>query len=124
MSIQLPAIHRGHIYWVQLPAAFGRELNGKRRPVVVVSTNRINHGPGGLTVIVIPGSTTKAEYRNIVHVTPDPGNGLKADTYFQCHQARAVDRQRIVSESVGKLTSDELRRIEESVAYVLGLVLK
>jgi mRNA interferase MazF len=64
-------ILRGEVYFVELGPKKGKELNDKRRPVVVLSINDINRKP--LVVTIIPGKTynpAKPCYPNEVKVDP------------------------------------------------------
>ena len=115
-------VERGEIYFVYLDPAFGREAGGyKVRPVVVLSINDINNKP--LVVTVVPGtSKVDRRYRNTVVVPPTTENGLTADTSFECHQLRAIDKGRLTGRSIGRLSQQHLRQIEEAVKYSLGLL--
>jgi len=135
-------LRRGQLYFITLDPVIGREIGTrglelahtlaeglapeeigpiKRRPVVVLSINWLNRRP--LVGVVVPGSSSRPprEYRNVVAVRPSRINGLTIDTYFQCHQLRAVDHSRFLTEPVGWLSANDLRRIEQAVAFVLGL---
>ncbi len=112
-------IKRGDIYFVDLDPVVGRELGKKERPVIVLSINDINMKP--LVVSVIPGTTTPSQFRNTVQVEPGRSNGLKKDTYFQCHQLRALDHTRFNSQRVGVLSAAEITKIESAVKFSLGL---
>jgi mRNA interferase MazF len=116
------AIFRGEVYFVQLGPTIGREIDAKRRPAVVVSTNVINSKP--LVVVVIPGtsrSSARLAHRNEVEVEPSSTNGLSAPTLFQCHQIKALDHSRFDQPPVGVLSSRELDALERSIKSTLGL---
>src|SRR5947209_1842145 len=86
------SILRGEVYFVELGPTRGKELDAKRRPVVVFSINSINNKP--LVVTVIPGTTHKAGkpvFKNQVRVEPSLENGLKYPTLFECTQIKALD---------------------------------
>jgi len=117
------AIWRGEIYFVNLGPVIGREIDQKRRPVVVLSINDLNSKD--LVVTVVPG--TKAgkkpvHFKNVVLVPSTPTNGLSSDTIFQCHQLRALDHSRFSSSASGTLTLQELTQIEDAVRFSLGLM--
>ena len=117
-------INRGEVFFVDLDPVLGREIGGnKSRPVAVLSINDINVKP--LVVTVVPG--TKAadkpvHYRNVVVVAPTPTNGLAMETIFMCHQIRAIDHRRFTSPPVGRLSGEDVLRIEEAVKFSLGLL--
>jgi len=113
---------RGQIYFVSLDPTVGREMSGnKRRPFLVVSINAINRKP--LTVLGVPGSSVapKRRFRNMVAVAPSRLNGLRNTTYFTCHQLRAIDQERFVSEACGWIEQRDLVRIEDSIRFCIGL---
>jgi mRNA interferase MazF len=116
-------IRRGQVYLVYLDPAFGHEMGGyKMRPVVVLSINDINDKP--LAVTIVPGTSDKGKpvnLRNVVRVEPRPQNGLGIPTLFECHQIRALDKGRFVGQPLGSLADDDMRRIEKSLKYALGI---
>jgi mRNA interferase MazF len=116
------AIRRGELYFVELGPTRGRELDTKRRPVVVLSIDEINRLP--LVITVIPGGTRaagKRVFRHEVEVTPSPANGLKHPTIFQCFQIKALDHSRFDEARVGEMDDEDLRKIEAVVKLCLGL---
>jgi mRNA interferase MazF len=116
------AIHRGEIYFVELGPTRGRELDTKRRPVVVLSIDDINTKP--LVVVVVPGGTRPAGkpiYRHEVKVDPSATNGLLQSTIFQCIQIKALDHGRFDRGSIGEMSAEDLQRIENTVRLCLGL---
>ncbi len=117
------AILRGDIYFVELGPTRGKEIDLKRRPVLVLSINDINWKP--LVVTVIPGGTRspgKRIFRHEVKVEPTLANGLKQPTIFQCFQMKALDHSRFESPRVGIISAEDLRQIEETVRLCLGLI--
>ena len=117
------AILRGEIYFVELGPTRGKEIDMKRRPVVVLSINDINRRP--LVATVIPGGTRSPEkrvFRHEVKVAPSAANGLKYPTIFQCFQIKAIDHSRFGSAPAGQISADDLLKIEETVKLCLGLL--
>jgi mRNA interferase MazF len=87
----MSSISRGQIYFVELGPVRGREIDDKRRPVLVLSINDLNSKP--LVVTVVPGTKAankSTHFRNVVLVAPTTTNGLLCETVFQCHQIKAV----------------------------------
>jgi mRNA interferase MazF len=116
------SIRRGEVYFVYLDPVVGHEQGG-RRPVVVLSINRINDKP--LVVTVVPGTTARDDlkaYRNIVRIEHTAVNGLSAPTVFLCHQLRSLDRSRFSGGAAGSLSGQDIYRIEKSVKYTLGIL--
>ena len=116
------AIARGEIYFAELGPTRGRELDTKRRPVVVLSIDYLN----GMSpvVVVVPGTSAKSHRRafsNEVQVDPAEENGLTNPTLFQCQQIKALDKGRFTQDRIGVLSEDDLLAIEDCVRYCLGL---
>jgi mRNA interferase MazF len=108
---------RGEIYFVELGPTRGRELNDKRRPVVVLSINDINRKP--LVVTVVPGKTYlsgKPIFMNQVMVNPTLLNGLANITIFECMQIKALDHGRFDRD-----TAEQLLEVETAIKRCLGL---
>jgi mRNA-degrading endonuclease toxin of MazEF toxin-antitoxin module len=115
-------ILRGEVYYVELGPTRGRELDLKRRPVVVVSINDINLKP--LVVAVVPGTThvtARRVFRNQVKVDPTSENGLTNSTLFDCIQIKALDYSRFDRGPVGRLSSDDMIHVVETIQFTLGL---
>ncbi len=118
----MQVIRRGEIYFVELGPVRGKEIDDKRRPVVVLSIDFLNSKP--LVVTVVPG--TKAgnkpgRYKNEVVVPATDANGLACDTILQCHQLKALDHTRFTSAAVGMLEEKHLVNVEHAVRFSLGL---
>jgi mRNA-degrading endonuclease toxin of MazEF toxin-antitoxin module len=115
-------ILRGEIYFVELGPTRGKELDLKRRPVLVLSINDINLKP--LVVTVVPGGRKppdKPIYRHEVKVEPSESNGLEAPTFFQCFQIKALDHGRFDRPRAGVISDKDLLNIERTVQLCLGL---
>ena len=106
-------VRRGEIWWVDLDPTRGGEIN-KRRPAVVLSADGLNRARR--TVVVAPLSTGPSPRPPIVVATPSAGVGSVAI----CDQLRAVDKSRLVRGD-GRLSSDDLRAVQEGVRQVLAL---
>lgn len=114
---------QGEVYFVELGPTRGKELDRKRRPVVVVSVDEINSKP--LVAIVIPGKTrqpNKPPFRNKVLIEPSGDNGLENPTLFQAFQIKALDHARFDRPAVGKLPLDDLDKIFATLKLCLGLL--
>ena len=104
-------LKRGEIYWVRLNPTVGSEIN-KTRPCVVLSVNPINNVRK--SVVVVPLTSRGPERLPLVV-------GLQASKSFAvCDQIRTVARQRI-GRSQGRLSSDDLTKLEVNLRTVLGL---
>jgi mRNA-degrading endonuclease toxin of MazEF toxin-antitoxin module len=117
------AIFRGEVYFVELGPTRGRELDGKRRLVVVVSINDINIKP--LVITIVPGKTHRPGkpvfIKSEVKVEPTPENGLTAPTVFQSMQIKALDHSRFDRGAVGSLSVAQMSDLEKALRRCLGL---
>ena len=115
-------ILRGKLYFVELGPTRGKEMDSKRRPVLVISINEINSKP--LVVTIIPGTSRdrdKVVRRNEVRIGPSATNGLASSTVFLCFQMKALDHSRFDQPPIGVMGKGDLRRIEDTVKLCLGL---
>ncbi|KAF5425716.1 MAG: mRNA interferase MazF [Candidatus Methanocomedens sp.] len=113
-------IHRGEIYFVNLNPVKGREQAGPR-PVLVLSIDAINELPLVVTVVVgTKGENISRNFPTNVRVSPED-SGLPLETIFLCFQIRSLDPKRFPGKPAGKLSEDELERIEVVVRHCLGL---
>jgi mRNA interferase MazF len=113
---------RNDVYFVELGPTRGRELDTKRRPVVVVSIDSLNDLSH--VIVVVPGTSSKSHRRpffNEVLVEPTTDNGLTSPTLFQCHQIKALDTSRFTHERIGVLGEDDVHEIEQCIRFCLGL---
>lgn len=110
-------IWRGEIYDIDLGQPVGHEP-AFRRPAVVVSVDIVNHGPGGL-VMVVP--VTSAAYGLRSHVEVEPGrSGLKHTSFARCDQLRVIATARLCSRR-GIAAPAELRAIDQALRFILDL---
>jgi mRNA interferase MazF len=115
-------MRRGDIYFVELGPTRGRELDTKRRPVLILSNNLVNSLP--LVITVVPGTSMKHErepFSTEFRVDPSPENGLTTPTLFQCIQLKALDHSRFSESPIGSLSEADLLAIGEIVKECLGL---
>jgi mRNA interferase MazF len=110
-------IFRGEVYDVDLGSPVGHEP-AFTRPAIVVSTDLLNNGPGGLVTVVPVGSTS---YGLRSHVELSAGNsGLAHVSYARCDQLRAVSTDRIRRRR-GSAVGDEISRLDQALRFVLDL---
>jgi mRNA interferase MazF len=104
---------RGDVYWVNLDPVVGTEIR-KTRPAVVVSNDSCNRY-GTRTVVLPITSNTESLYPGeaVVEIKGKQGRALG-------DQIRSIDKSRLKAR-VGRLTADEMSRIDEALAVTLGL---
>src|SRR5947209_20597997 len=84
---------RGDVWFVDLDPTRGHEQAG-RRPALVVSVDKFNHGPADL-VVILP-LTTKANGISFnVEIDP-PVGGLKQKSFAKCDDIRSISKQRLL----------------------------
>lgn len=113
-------IKRGEIYFVDLNPTKGREQAG-RRPVLVISSDRLNKLPLVVTVVVgTKGENIPDNYPTNVRVSAAE-TGLPLDTVFLCFQIRSIDRNRFSEKPSGSVSDDSLEKVEDAIRYCLEL---
>jgi mRNA interferase MazF len=107
------APRRGDVYWVNLDPVVGTEIR-KTRPAVVVSNDSCNRY--GTRVVVLPiTSNVDSIYPGEakVEVKGKPCRALG-------DQIRSIDKSRLKAR-LGRLTADEMSRVDEALAVTLDL---
>lgn len=113
-------IERGEIYFVDLNPVKGREQSG-RRPVLVLSINSINKLPLVVTVVVgTKGENIPRDYPTNVRISA-ADSGLPIETVFLCFQIRSIDPNRFPKIASGKISKENLEKVENAVRHCLGL---
>lgn len=108
------AMRRGDIFWENLDATLGSEIN-KRRPCVLIGATPINKIRR--TVVVIPLSSSPQERPPLsVSVTC-----LDKQAVAVCDQIRAIDKTRILGPA-GQLSETDLKTLEAALKQVLSLL--
>ena len=104
---------RGDVYWVNVDPVVGTEIR-ETRPAVVVSNDSCNRY--GTRVVVLPiTSSVDSLYPGeaMVEVKGKPARALG-------DQVRSIDKSRLRAR-VGRLTAEEMSRIDEALAITLDL---
>ena len=92
---------------------------GKPRPAVVVQTDAF---PETHASIIICQMTSEVFDAPDFRVTIDPSatNGLRTRSQIMADKPVTVRRER-VGETIGRLTVDDVRRLNAALAFVMGL---
>jgi mRNA interferase MazF len=92
---------------------------GKPRPAVIVRTDAF---PATHASVVVCQMTTELgdapDFR--VTIDPSPGNGLRARSQVMADKPVTIRRERI-GRLIGRLTADEMARLDVALAFVMGL---
>lgn len=111
-------LDRGAIVLVDLDPTRGHEQTGQR-PCVVVSDPEVVTDQRFPLVCVVPVTGTAGE--GALYPPLRPGkSGLKKDSWALVDQLRSVDKRR-VRRVFGRITREEMSRVEEGLALFLGL---
>ncbi|CAN5781949.1 type II toxin-antitoxin system PemK/MazF family toxin [soil metagenome] len=113
-------IKRGEIYFVDLNPTKGREQSG-RRPVLILPVDAINKLPLVITVVVgTKGGNIVKDFPTNVRVSAEE-SGLPMETVFLCFQIRSIDPNRFPEKAAGKISNENLEKVENAVRHCLGL---
>jgi len=92
---------------------------GKPRPAVVVQTDAFPEAHASVVVCQMTSEIVEApDFR--VTIEPSAENGLRVRSQVMADKPVTVRRAR-VRESIGRLTANDLARINIALAFVLGL---
>lgn len=116
--MKYPPPSRGQIWLVDLDPVEGHE-QGERRPALVVSIDRLNHGPSGL-VTVLPITSKR---KNIpIHVNIERGQGgLVKDSCILCDQIRTLSITRFIK-PYEDVDPKVLAAVEDKLKIILGIL--
>jgi mRNA interferase MazF len=109
---------RGEIWHADLDPVAGHEQAGKR-PCLIVSDDRNNHGPSG-RVAILP--LTRTRRPNPFHVQVDPPEGgIRSSSFILCDQIRTVSSDDRFTEKWGEVSPATMRRVEDRIKIFLSL---
>lgn len=109
---------RGTIVLVYLDPTRGHEQGGVRLGVIITDPEVIKDQRFPM-VCVVP--VTKTEGAGALYPSLDPGStGLRTRSFALVDQVRSVDKRRI-AKIFGKISDEELNKIDEGLRLFLGL---
>ena len=113
-----PNVRRGDIYYADLSPVVGSEQGGTR-PVLIVQNDTGNrHSP---TVIAAAITSQLGKARLPTHITvPGREVGLAKDSVVLLEQIRTLDKRRL-REHMGRLSDEQMSRVNEAIAVSFGL---
>jgi len=110
---------RGEIWLGRLNPARGAEI-GKTRPVLIVQDNALTAG-GSRTVIVLPLTTQISPEREPGHVTLAARGSLHCPSQIMTDSPRTLDRERLLSGPLARISPDEMAAVERGLLAALGM---
>lgn len=110
--------NRGEIWFAQLDPTIGHEQAG-RRPVLIVSSDGLNHGRAGLVVIC---PLTRTPPRVPAHLgVPAEETGLAANSTILCDQIRTLSVTRLADTAAGRVSPATMATLEGCLRLLLAL---
>jgi len=115
-----PELRRGDVVRVNLDPVVGHEV-GKTRPAVVVQNDVGNRfSPTVIVAAITDYSEKKARFPVCVPVEKGEA-GLERRSLVNAAQIRTVDRRRIAGPSLGRLSPDSMKRVDQALRVSLEL---
>ncbi|MDB5097704.1 MAG: transcriptional modulator of MazE/toxin, MazF, partial [Cyanobacteria bacterium RYN_339] len=105
------------MWWVELPAAVGHEQVGKR-PAMVISADRMNHGRSGLVVVAVM-TTNAPKYPSHI-AAPATVTGAKRDGTVMCEHLHTVSVERMSPRPIGQADAAVLAQVDTAIRRILA----
>jgi mRNA interferase MazF len=107
-------MHRGDVVAVAVTGDYG-----KPRPAVIVQTDAFPEGHPSIIVCQMTSRLTDAaDFR--ITIEPSAENGLRVPSQVMADKPVTVRRAR-VGQYIGRLTSEDIARLNTALAFVMGL---
>lgn len=117
----MTVLRRGMVIDVNLEPTQGSET-GKIRPCIVVTNDVYNERVPVIQVVPVTAwSEKKSRIKTNVEILPDPENGLEKQSIADCLQVRPIDYRYRLVKLRGRLTADEMKRIDAALRIVFAL---
>ncbi len=114
-------LRRGLVIDVSLDPVQGSET-GKTRPCVVVTNDAYNARVPVIQVVPITAwSEKKSRIKTNVELRSNPEDGLEKQLIADCLQTRPVDHRLRLVRVRGKLSADDMNRIDAALRIVFSL---
>lgn len=112
-------MHRGEIWWAELPDPVG-SAPGYRRPVVVVQDDTFNQSRINTAIVVIITSNLQLANAPGNVLLPRETTGLPKDSVANVSQIFTVNKQ-VLTERIGSLPEALQQELDEGLRTVLYL---
>jgi len=117
-------LRRGDVVLVSFPFVAGGELERKRRPALIVQSDRYNRRRAAVILVAITSSRMHHELPSKVAVSMDSPEGreagLRLDSVVDCQTVVTVPREAI-QDRLGRLPVETMRRVDRALEDALGL---
>lgn len=117
---------RGDVVLIAFPFIAQGQTERKRRPALVVQSDRYNRRRAAVVVAAITGATPRQMLPCKVPVTQQSPQGrqagLRLDSVIDCQTIATVPREEIVAR-LGTLPPELMRRVDEALKDALGLAI-
>jgi mRNA interferase MazF len=117
----MTTLKRGMVIDVNLDPTKGSET-GKVRPCVIVTNDVYNEKVPVIQVVPITAwNEKKGRIKTNVVISPAPKNGLTKKSVADCLQARPIDHRFRLVKVRGKLSNEEMEKMDEALKIVFAL---
>lgn len=114
-------LKRGMVIDVDLNPTKGSETS-KVRPCVIVTNNTYNERVPVIQVVPITAwNSKKGQIKTNIEITASKENGLTKRSVADCLQTRPIDHRYRLVKVRGKLTINEMEKIDEALKIVFAL---
>lgn len=117
-------LHRGDVVLVAFPFVTQTEVQQKRRPALVIQSDRYNRRRAAVIIAAITSVRAYEKLPCKVPVARDspegPETGLKLDSVVDCQTLVTVPRDEIVRR-IGRFSPELMHRTDQALADALGL---
>ena len=118
-------VRRGDVVLVGFPFVAGGEVRRKRRPALVVQSDRDNRHRAAVVLAAITSTRTHRDLPSKVTVGKDTSEGreggLRLDSVVDCQTIVTVPREEILSQ-LGRFPAATMERVDRALDDALGLV--
>lgn len=112
-------VHRGEIWWADLPEPTGSEP-GYRRPVLIVQSDEFNASRIATVIAVVITSNLRLAQAPGNIFLPQPTSGLPKDSVVNVSQVITLDKN-LLTEQVGTLNVTLLEQVEDGLRLAMSL---
>lgn len=117
-------VRRGDVVLVSFPFVAGGEVERKRRPALIVQSDRYNRRRAAVILVAITSSRMHHELPSRVAVGKDSPEGrqagLRLDSVVDCRTLVTVPREEIQTR-LGRFSVETMQRVDRALEDALGL---